>query len=93
MCLLILILYAAGTIQEFIDSTQLSLLRLYVFLGISLVISSIYSTILNLGQLIETKQVHYLFRACGYVFLVVFGVATVLVVMFIIIISEGNGAQ
>ena len=92
MCLLTLFLYAVGTIQGFIDSTQLSLLRLYGVLGIFLTVTSVYGTILFLRRFFTIKKKRYLFRAGGYLFLTIFGVATVLTVMFIVTVSAGNGA-
>ena len=90
MCLLTLSLYVVGTVQGFIDSTQLALLRLYVVLGIFLAIISVFGMILALGRVLKTQKKRYLFRAGGYLFLVVFGMATVLAVMFIITVSGGN---
>jgi len=34
MCLITIFLYIVGTVQDFIDSTQLFLLKFYCFLGI-----------------------------------------------------------
>jgi len=92
MCLLTLFLYAVGTVQNFIDSTQLSLLRLYVVLGIFLTAVSIFGVVLDIGRLYKHKKSRYLLRAGGYMFLVIFGVVTVLVVMVIITLSGGNAA-
>jgi hypothetical protein len=90
MCLLTLFLYAAGTTQEFVDSTQLSLLRLYTVLGIFLTVGSVCGMALDLKRLIKIKKIRYLMRAGGYLLLAVLGAATVLVVMFIITLSRGN---
>ena len=92
MCLLTLFLYLVGSVQGFIDSTQILLLRLYSILGIFLVITSASGVILDLWRFIRTKRIRYLFRAGGYVFLVVFGVFTVIVVMAIIAIAVGDRA-
>ena len=91
MCLLTLFLYAVGTVQDFIDSTQLSLLRLYGVLGIFLTIASVYGIALNLGRLIKNKKSRYLLRAGGYMLLVIFGFVSVMAAMFIITLSEGSG--
>ena len=92
MCLVTLFLYIVGTGQGFIDSTQLSLLRLYTVLGIFLTAASVYGVALDLERLVKLKRRRYLLRAGGYFFLILFGVATVLAVMFIITLSKGNGA-
>ena len=91
MCVLTLLLYFAGTIQGFVDTTQLFLLRLYVVLGILLLLVSIFGMVLNLQRLVRTKKARYLLRALGYMLLVLFGIATVLAVMFIITVSGGTG--
>ena len=89
-CLLTLFLYAAGTVQGFIDSTQLYLLRLYTVLGVFLTAVSILGTILNIGRFFRVKKARYLIRAGVYVFLVIFGIATVLLAVFIVALSGGN---
>jgi len=85
-------LYIAGTIQGFIDSTQLSLLRLYVILGIFLALTSVSGMVLSLVRLFKLKKTRYLFRAGGYILLAIFGATTVLAAMFIITVSRGNAA-
>jgi len=91
MCLVTLFLYIVGTGQGFIDSTQLSLLKLYSILGIFLVVVSVCGIALDLERFLKIKKKRYLFRAGGYLLLVAFGVSTVLAVMFIITVSRGNG--
>jgi len=91
MCILTLFLYAAGTVQDFTDSTQLFLLNLYFILGIFLITSSISGMVLDFYRFSKTKKARYLLRAGGYIFLVVFGSVTVLVVSAITAISAGNG--
>jgi hypothetical protein len=93
MCLLTLVLYAAGTVQGFIDSTQLYLLRVYTVLGIFLTITSIGGIILDLGRFVRIKKARYLLRAGGYAFLVIFGAVTVTAVIFIIVLSAGSGPK
>jgi len=90
MSLLLILLYVAGTVQGFIDSTQFSLLRLYTVSGIFLTITSVFGTLLDVVRFLKNNKIRYLFRACGYMLLVIFGVITVLAVMFIITISGGN---
>ena len=90
LCLLTLFLYMAGTVQGFIDSTQLSLLSFYTILGIFLTITSLYAMVLNIRRLLKTKKTRYLIRALGYVFLVLFGIISELVIMFIITLVKGN---
>ena len=91
MCLLSLFLYAAGTTQDFIDSTQLFLLNLHFILGIFLTAASVSGLLLDLSRFSLTRKKRYLLRAGGYVFLLVFGVVTVLAASAITAISGGNG--
>jgi len=90
MCLLTLFLYTAGTVQDFTDSTQLLLLNLYFILGIFLAAASVSGLFLDLNRFSKTKKTRYLLRAGGYVFLLVFGVVTVLASSAITAISGGN---
>jgi hypothetical protein len=87
MSVLTLFLYAAGTVQEFTDATQFTLLSLYSVLGIFLTITAISGIILDLGRFTSTKKGRYFLRAGGYLFLVVFGIVTVLAVMAILALS------
>ena len=93
LCLLTLFLYAAGAVQGFVDSTQMALLSVYVVLGIFLVISSVGGTIVALGRFYRLRKSRYLLRAGGYMLLIIFGSATVLLVMFIITVASGNSGK
>ena len=90
MCLLTIFLYAAGTAQGFLDSTQFALLRLYVVLGIFLTAAAACGMLLDLGRLFKLKKIRYLLRAGGYMVLVIVGSVTALAALFIIAMSEGN---
>ena len=92
MCVFTLFLYAAGTVQGFIDSTQFSLLSFFVAMGIFLALASMLSVFLEIGLFIRIKKKRYLFRAGGYTLLVIAAVASILSVMFIGIVSRGSGA-
>ena len=91
MCLLTLFLYTAGTVQDFIDSTQLFLLNLYFILGIFLIIASVSGFVHDLVRFSNTKKSRYILRAGGYIFLMIFSIVTVLIVSAITAISRGNG--
>jgi len=87
MSVLTLFLYAAGTVQGFTDATQFTLLALYSVLGIFLTITAISGIILDLGRFVSAKKGRYFLRAGGYLFLVIFGIVTVLAVMAILALS------
>jgi len=88
MSVLTLFLYTVGTVQEFTDTTQFTLLALYSVLGIFLTITAISGIVLDLGRFISAKKGRYLLRAGGYLFLVIFGIVTVLAVMAIMALSS-----
>lgn len=90
MCLLTMFLYAIGTRQGFVDSTQFGLLRLYAVLGIFLVTCSVCGTVLNVIRFISQKKLRYLLRGAAYLLLVLFGAITVLAVIFIFALSTGK---
>ena len=93
MCLLTLAVYAAGTVQGFIDTTQHFLLTVYVVLGIFLTFTSIGGVAVNLRRFFKRKRARYLIRAGGYMLLIIFGSITVLAVMFIITVASGNSGK
>jgi len=90
MCLLTLILYAAGTTQNFIDSTLLALLQFYQVIGTFLITSSFFGVIMELSRAIRLKRGGYVLRAGAYFLLMIFGIVSMLLVLFIITISQGN---
>ena len=90
MCLFTLFLYAVGTVQGFVDSTQIGLLRLSAVLGIFLITMSIAGLILNVQRFFKQRKVRYLLRAGSYLVLALFGTATLIFAMFIISLSTGN---
>ena len=90
MCLLVLFLYGVGTIQGFVDSTQLALLFVYVAMGIFLTIASIGGIVIEARRFFKIRKIRYFFRAGGYMFLMIFGSITVLAIMFIISVASGN---
>ena len=90
LCILTLFLYAAGTVQGFIGSTQLALLSIYVVLGIFLTIASIGGVAVDLYRFFKNRKIRYLLRAGGYMLLMIFGSITVLAIMVIITIASGK---
>jgi len=90
MCLFTLFLYAAGTVQGFVDSTQIFLLSVYVVLGIFLTIISIGGIIIDLERYARLRKIRYIIRAGGYMLLMIFGSVSVLAILFIISLASGN---
>ena len=92
ICLLTLFLYTAGTVQTFMDSTQLFLLGLYEVLGLLLLLGSAWGITFDLYRFYKDRKRRYLIRAGGYLLLVIFSIVTVLMVMAISAFSSGSRA-
>jgi hypothetical protein len=90
MCLINLFLYIIGTVQGFMDETQLFLLRLGVVLSILLVLSAIYGFALDLALFFRSKKIRFICGAFLYAFLVFFGIVIAVLAGFIISASSGN---
>ena len=92
MCILTFSFYAAGNTQDFLDSTQLFLLRLYVILGTFLITSSFFGAILEIIRVFREKKIRYFLRASAYILMLIFGIISIMAVLFIIALSQGNTA-
>jgi hypothetical protein len=90
LCLLSLFLYAIGTVQGFMDDTQLFLLRLGVGLSGLLALSSLYGMILDLYLFFRQKKRRFILAAGLYAFLGIFGGVIAASALFIISAAEGN---
>jgi hypothetical protein len=90
MCLITLFLYITGTVQGFMDDTQLFLLRLGLGLGILLALSSLYGFILDLVLLFRKKKIGFIFGAFLYAFLGILGALTAASAGCIISAAGGN---
>jgi hypothetical protein len=85
-------LYAIGTAQEFMDSTQLLLLRASVILGLCLAMDSLYGVILNLWLFIQKRQLRFFGSSGLYLITGALGAAMSIAAAFIIVAAGGNGA-
>ncbi|MFP3041768.1 hypothetical protein LQZ19_08085 [Treponema primitia] len=90
LSLLVVYLYGIGTAQEFMDRTQLLLLRLSVILGLSLAVSSIYGIILNVWIIVHDRRYHFLGGAGFYIALGILGIAIATLAAFIMVAAGGN---
>jgi hypothetical protein len=92
LCALTVFLYGIGTAQEFMDRTQLMLLRLSVVFGLSLAVCSVYGIALNC-YLVFYKRAYRFFTGAGiYIVLGLFGAAIATLAAFIIVAAGGNSA-
>jgi hypothetical protein len=90
LCFLTLFLYAIGTGHEFMDTTQLLLLRLSMITGFFLAAASIYGFFLQLWLVFHEKNDRLLRGAGMYLGLSLAGIAVALFAVFIIVFAKGN---
>jgi hypothetical protein len=89
LCVLVVFLYSIGTAQEFMDRTQLLLLRVSVVLGLSLAVGSVYGIILSVW--FRGKENRFLGGIGLYTALGIFGTAIATLAAFIMVVAGGNG--
>ena len=90
LCALTVFLYGIGTAQEFMDRTQLLLLRLAVVFGLSLAVGSRYGIALNCWLVFHHRKRRFFTGAGAYMLLGLFGVAMAAMAAFIIVAAGGN---
>jgi hypothetical protein len=90
LCVLVAYLYGLGTAQEFMDRTQLLLLRLSVILGLSLAAGSLYGIILNVWLIVHKRKYRFLGDIGLYLVLGILGVALATLAAFIMVAAGGN---
>jgi hypothetical protein len=84
------LLYAAGTVQGFMDSTQLLLLRLAAAWGALLAAASGYGMVLDAVLFVRGRKLRSLGGFLVYLLLGVAGVAVMAAALFIITAAAGN---
>jgi hypothetical protein len=84
-------LYEVGVGQEFMDTTQLMLLRLSSFSALILGILALYGIVLNIGLLIRARDPRLLAGIAAYFLAAAFGILTAAAAFLIIIFSGGTG--
>jgi hypothetical protein len=90
MGMLTVFLYAVGTVQGFMDSTQLLLLRLVVFWGALLGVSSFYGLVLKIVAFAGGRELRSLGGVLVYLVLGIIGLAALTAALFIITAAAGN---
>jgi hypothetical protein len=90
LCALTVFLYGIGTAQEFMDRTQLMLLRLSVIFGLSLGVGSIYGIALNFWLGFHGRKFRFFGEAGLYTVLGIFGAVIATLAAFIIVAAGGN---
>jgi hypothetical protein len=90
MCLITLFLYAIGTDQGFMDSTQLALLGIAAIAALMLLVASLYGLVLDLFLFYQNRWLRFLGGAGIYLVLGIFGFAAAAAAIFIITAAGGN---
>jgi hypothetical protein len=90
LCALTAFLYGIGTAQEFMDRTQLMLLRLSVVFGLFLGVGSIYGIALNFWLGFHDRKARFFGEAGIYIVLGIFGAVVAILAAFIIVVAGGN---
>jgi hypothetical protein len=92
LCALTVFLYGVGTAQEFMDRTQLLLLRLSIVFGLSLAVGSAYGIALNCWFAFHDRNYRFFTGAGLYLLLGLFGAAIAILAAFITVAAGGNAA-
>jgi hypothetical protein len=91
MCFLTVFLYAIGTVQGFMDSTQIMLLKIAAPLGLFLAAGAVYGIVLDFILFFGLKKIRFLGGAGLYLVMGIFGAVTALGAFFITAAAGGNG--
>jgi nitrate/nitrite transporter NarK len=91
LCFLTVFLYGIGTAQEFMDITQMFLLRVSVVLGLFQAVGSIYGLVLDLWFFFHDRKPRFLMGAAAYSILGVLGGLVAALGAFIVVVSGGSG--
>jgi hypothetical protein len=88
--ILLILLYVVGTIQDFMESTQIILLRLLAIMSIFLSIAALYGGLLDIGYFIIKHRRQSLLGILSYVLLIAFGVSISVITSFMLVLAGGN---
>ncbi|GHV74008.1 hypothetical protein AGMMS49940_13100 [Spirochaetia bacterium] len=92
LSIIVVYLYCLGTAQEFMDRTQLLLLRFSLGLGLSLGLSSLYGLGMSVWPIIRRRKHRFLGGAILYIAMGLFGAAIAALAAFIMAAAGGNRA-
>jgi membrane protease YdiL (CAAX protease family) len=83
-------LYGFGSTQNYLDSTQILLLRILSITSLLLVIGSSYGILLDGGMLWNKRKGRYIFGLLVYLFLGLLGLGITILSSFIRALMAGN---
>jgi hypothetical protein len=90
VCSLTAFLYGIGNAQDFLDSTQLVLLRLSATLGILLTVSAVFGMGIDIYFCIRGRSLRFLWGAFAYCLIVGFGVFSAVFFNGVLVLVAGN---
>jgi hypothetical protein len=90
MSLFSVFLYGVGVRQEFMDSTQVMLLRICGLSALILGVLSLYGMALDIWFLIRTRALRFLAGIAAYCFAAFFGILLAGAAAFILVLAGGN---
>jgi hypothetical protein len=79
-----------GTVQEFMESTQIILLRFLVVMSIFLSIGALHGSLLDAGFLIIKHRKQSILGMISYLMLIIFGVSISIFASFLLVLAGGN---
>jgi hypothetical protein len=88
--IIIILLYVVGTIQGFMESTQLILLRVLAIMSIFLSIGALYGGLLDVGFLFIKHRKQSFWGIISYLLMVLFGVTVSVIASFMLVLVGGN---
>jgi len=90
MSALSVFLYAVGTAQDFLESTQSGLIRLSALFGLLLAVASSYGFLLDVSYALFLRRRRLLWGALAYLFSAAFGFTVALAANGILVLTAGN---
>jgi hypothetical protein len=88
---MIILLYVVGTMQEFMESTQIILLRFLVIMSIFISIGALYGSLLDVVFLFIKRQKQFFFGIIPYFLMIIFGLSVAVIASFLLVLVGGNG--
>jgi hypothetical protein len=83
-------LYGIGVRQQFMDSTQLMLLRISALSGLVLAVLAVYGMVLDTWFLIRGREFRFLAGVAAYLMAAFFGILIAAGTIFIMVLAGGN---
>ncbi len=90
MSALTLFLYGVGTAQDFLESTQIGLLRLSSLFGLLLTVGSAYGALLDVFFAFARRNRRFLLGSLAYVLSALFGAAAAVFSNGVLVVAAGN---